>query len=87
MCHQLYEDSEFVIVKARDYIVIRKDHEYTFHSHFKTLKGAKILIKLFHEGVKPTDPYFITAMERITTDEECSRLREKKKKQRYRNRR
>lgn len=74
MASVLFEDKNFKVIHSRDFIVIRKNHEYSFHSHFKKYDGAMGLIHLFYKKVLPTDEYFNTAMKRITTEEEFKRL-------------
>lgn len=66
----LFEDKQFRLLKGRDYIVVRKDFPYEFHSHFQNRDGAMLLISLFYKRMKPLDDYFIVAMERITTESE-----------------
>lgn len=85
MAQELYEDEEFKIVKAHDYIVVRKNHPYEFHSHFQKYAGARSLIRMFYKKVKPTDEYFNTAMQRITTEPEFNSFAQQRKKQMYRN--
>lgn len=86
MPQTLYEDEEFKILKAKDFIVVRKNAPYEFHSHFKNYKGAKSLIVMFRKWVKPHDEYFHTAMQRITTEQEFNKFVEERKKDKYVNR-
>lgn len=85
MSQLLYEDEHFKIVKAHDYVVIRKNHPYEFHSHFHKYGGARSLIKLFYRKVQPEDDYFHTAMKRITTEVEFNRFSPQRRKQQYYN--
>lgn len=86
MPHILYEDEEFKILKNKDFLVVRKNAPYEFHSHFKSYRGAKSLIVMFRKGVKPHDDYFYTAMQRITTPQEFDKLIIERKKDNYINR-
>jgi hypothetical protein len=81
----IYEDDNFKILYKRDYIVARKGHAHEFHSHFKTLQGAHILIELFNNNLLPRKPYFMLAMCRICTEEEFQSLRLEPFKQKYKN--
>jgi hypothetical protein len=80
-----YEDEEWKIIHNRDYVLIRKNKPYEFHSHFRTVQGAYLLLELFNLGYMPNKPYFVQAMLRVCTDEEFIRLKEEPKKQKYRN--
>lgn len=86
MLHILYEDREFKILKNKDFLVVRKNAPYEFHSHFKSYRGAKSLIFMFRKGVKPYDEYFHTAMQRVTTPQEFNGLVIERKKDNYVNR-
>lgn len=79
----LYEDSEFRLLKSRDYVVVRKDHPYEFHSHFQKYSGAVCLINLFYKRLIPSEEYFRIAMERITTEVELENFAEQRVKQMY----
>lgn len=82
----LWEDSNFKILHScRDYIVVRKDFPYDFHSHFKRYSGATFLIKLYYKQLQPYHEYFKTAMKRITTAEEWDSFTPQKYKQSYYN--
>lgn len=86
MSDLMYEDDNFKIIQSsRDFVVIRKDFPYEFHSHFKRYSGARGLIRLFYKQIIPNEPYFYTAMERITTDAEFDSFYPQKEKQLYRN--
>lgn len=86
MYQLLFEDENFRILKGnRDYVVVRKNYPYEFHSHFRKYEGAKELIELFYKKVKPYGNYFSVAMQRITTEEEFESFVSKKKKVKYRN--
>lgn len=71
----LFEDKIFKIIKSEDYVVIRKDKGYSFHSHFRRYSGAIGLIRLFYKQVKPSMNYFYIAMQRITTEKEFKDLK------------
>lgn len=77
----LWEDSNFKILHGRDYIVVRKNYPYEFHSHFKSLTGAKVLVELFYKKLRPYHKYFNTAMKRITIEEEWDSFTPQKYKQ------
>ena len=79
MAKTIFEDREFKVVKGYDFIVVRKDSPYSFHSHFKSLTGARGLIRLFYKKVQPFKEYFNTAMKRVTTDREFDSFRKEKK--------
>lgn len=82
----LYEDKEFKIKRnSRDYVLIRKNMPYEYHSHFRRKSGADTVISLFYKNIKPNKKYFETAIRRVTTKEEFHNLRVKKRKLRYRN--
>lgn len=85
MAQELWEDDNFRIVLAHDFVVIRKNHPYEFHSHFHKLAGAKMLIRMFYKKLQPSDEYFYTAMQRITTESEFKKFVPEKKKQMYYN--
>jgi hypothetical protein len=87
MSKVIYEDEEFQIVKAYDFVVVRKNQEYDFHSHFVRHTGARSLIRLFYKHVLPENQYFLEAMKRVTTVEEFEKLAKPKfnVKQSYRN--
>ena len=83
---KLYEDSNFEIIRnSRDYILIRKKCDYSFHSHFRKLSGCKYIISMFNKKLIPHKKYFRESMRRITTVEEFERFTEKKVKEKYRN--
>jgi hypothetical protein len=71
----LFEDKTFKIIKSEDYVVIRKDKAYSFHSHFRRYSGAMGLIRLFYKQIKPSMNYFYIAMQRITTKKEFKDLK------------
>ncbi|GAB6153699.1 hypothetical protein JCM17380_24490 [Desulfosporosinus burensis] len=79
----LYEDKEFRLLKSRDYVVVRKDHPYEFHSHFQKYTGAMSLISLFYKRLIPSEEYFRIAMERIITEAEHEDFAEQRVKQMY----
>lgn len=82
----VYEDKNFKILKRyNDYVLIRKNRPYSFHSHFRNLQGAKIVIGFFNRGMRPNKPYFISSMQRITTVDEYDAFGFRKKKMQYRN--
>lgn len=82
------EDETFIIKKTRrDYVVIRKEFPYEFHSHFDSYDGCRKIIKLFKDKIIPDSEYFQVAMQRITTDYEYEKFHRKPVKQKYRNRR
>lgn len=81
----LYEDSNFKILKGRDYILVRKDYPYNYHAHFKEERGAHLVINLFNKQMVPREPYFIESMRRITTEGEFASFTEQRVKPRYRN--
>lgn len=84
----LYEDKEFKIIKTkRDYILIRKNHPRSYHSHFKQLNGARLVAKLFKQRLVPYKEYFIEAMRRVTSDSEFESFGQQKLKPKYKNRR
>lgn len=85
MSHEVYSDEDFQIVKRRDYIVIRKNHPYEFHSHFHKYSGARSLIKMFYKRIQPEDEYFNTAMKRVTTEAEFNNFVPQRRKQNYYN--
>lgn len=71
MSRILYENEDFKILQAKDYVVVRKgDYPYDFHSHFKRYSGAEKLLRLFKKKLKPHDKYFNMALKRITTEAE-----------------
>lgn len=81
----IYEDSVFVIKRSKDIILIRKHFPYQYHSHFKSVGGAKIVMNCFRQRLIPVNGYFKIALKRITTDEEWDRFTYKRKKKSYRN--
>lgn len=81
----LYEDNLFKILKGHDYIVVRKDFPYSFHSHFGKYSGAKRLVNLFYRKLQPEDSYFNVAMQRITTEAEFNAFIPQRDKQYYMN--
>ena len=83
MSRTLWEDSEFKILFAKDYVVVRKNYPYDFHSHFKKFSGARSLVQMYYKKLQPYDDYFNVAMQRITTEEEWSKFTPQKPKQRY----
>lgn len=86
MATLLLEDSDFTILRGFDYIVVRKDSPYSFHSHFRRYSGALSLIRLFGRKLQPENEYFYVAMQRITTPEEFEKFApQKKQKQKYYN--
>jgi len=85
MATLLHEDSNFTILRGFDYIVVRKNSPYEFHSHFKRYSGALGLIRLFDKKVQPQDEYFNTAMKRITTEAEFESFGHSNKKPQYHN--
>ena len=80
MAKTIFEDKEFKVVKGYDFVVIRKSKPYSFHSHFKSLTGARSLIRLFYREVQPIKEYFRTAMKRITEEFEFDNFRKEKNK-------
>ena len=82
MAKTIFEDREFKVVKGYDFVVVRKDSPYSFHSHFKSLTGARGLIRLFYKRVQPFKEYFNTAMKRITTEVEFFSFKAESKRQR-----
>lgn len=70
MAKTIFEDREFKVVKGYDFVVVRKDSPYGFHSHFKSLTGARGLIRLFYKKIQPRREYFNTAMKRVTYESE-----------------
>ena len=82
----LFEDKEFKIIKSCDYVVVRKNNDYSFHSHFKRYSGAIGLIKLFYKKIQPNVNYFNIAMQRITTEKEFNSFITIRLKQKYYNR-
>lgn len=88
MAKPLWEDTSFKIVRSkRDYVLIRKGNQFDYehHSHFNQLRGAKLVVTLFHKNIRPKRRYFIESMRRVTTKKEFEGLRIKKKKQSYHN--
>lgn len=85
MAKELYEDDQFRIVMGHDFVVIRKDYPYEFHSHFHKYAGAITLVKLFYKKLQPADEYFYVAMQRITTENEFNTFSPQKRKQMYYN--
>ena len=75
---------EFEIKQSsRDYVVIRKDGEYSQHAHLKTLRGCRDLIHLIEMGWLPRNKYLQGSCSRLLTEEEYNNL--KQKKQQYYN--
>jgi hypothetical protein len=83
MAKTLYEDNCFKVLKSKDYVVVRKDFPYDFHSHFARYSGAREVIKLFNKKLIPVNPYFVTALRRISTEEEWEGFKEQKHKDTY----
>lgn len=79
----IFEDDIFKLLKGRNYIVVRKNFPYEYHSHFERYNGAMLLMKLFYQKLKPREEYFIGAMLRITTEDERANFGEQKQKQMY----
>lgn len=78
------EHSKFRIVKDyRTWVVARKDLPYEYHAHFKKKSGCFHLIHLYNKGIKPNQPYFREAMQRITTQEEWKSFREEYRKDKF----
>jgi len=82
----LFEDKEFKIIRSCDYVVIRKNNSYSFHSHFRKYSGAIGLIKLFYKKIRPSTNYFYIAMQRVTTEQEFNNFKTIRLKQKYYNR-
>ncbi|WMU08069.1 hypothetical protein vBCtySFA67_00051 [Clostridium phage vB_CtyS-FA67] len=85
MANLLWEDECFKVVHSRDYVLIRKDFPYEFHSHFKRYSGAKGLVSLFYKKLQPHNQYFAVAMQRVTTEEEYSKFVPQRGKEKYYN--
>jgi len=74
---------EFIIKRVkRGWIVARGER----HSHFKCLQGCKSCIAFIESGIKPSNPYYYTAVKRLLDEEEMDLLTDKRKKQQYINR-
>lgn len=82
MAKVIFEDKEFQVVKGYDFVVVRKDSPYSFHSHFRSLTGARGLIRLFYKKIQPIKEYFNTVMKRITTELEFDSFKKEKRVQR-----
>jgi len=75
---------EFYIKRtSRDYIVIRKNGEYSQHAHISTINGCNRLIYLIDNNLLPTSKYLQDSCRRLLTEDEYTKL--KQKKQRYYN--
>lgn len=68
---------------SRGYIVIRVGGDYRQHSHHKTLRSCREVIKLIELGKLPKSKYLRGSCKRLLTEEEYSQL--KPSKQRYYN--
>lgn len=55
---------------CRDYVVIREGGEYSQHSHFKSINGAKKVISLIRDERLPKSYYLLTAAIRLVDDGE-----------------
>lgn len=63
---------------SRGFIVIRKDGLYSQHSHHKTLRSCREVIKLISINKLPKSKYLRGSCQRLLTVEEYSGLRESK---------
>lgn len=87
----VYDDSRYkvLITSASNlpYVLINKYGQYSNHSHFSNLKGAKRCIKFLRAKQKPSYSLFMQeAVKRIAGDD-YQNFSEQRKKDRYVNRR
>jgi len=70
----IYRKDEFVILKASEgFIVYNTKKEWeNGHSHLKSLKAAKTVINLVQKGKLPRNRgfYYLTTLQRISTEKE-----------------
>lgn len=70
----IYRKDEFIILKAsKGFIVYNTKKEWkNGHSHLKSLKAAKTAINLVQKGKLPRSRgfYYLTTLQRISTEEE-----------------
>ena len=63
---------------SRGYIVVRKGGLYSQHSHHKTLRSCREVIKLISINKMPKSKYLRGSCQRLLTIDEYSGLRESK---------
>lgn len=63
---------------SRGFILIRKGGEYSQHSHHKTLRSCRELIKLIELNKLPKSKYLKGSCQRLLTMEEYNQLRPSK---------
>lgn len=69
--------------RTKTWVVVRDGFPREFHAHFKDKNGCHKLIALFEKGVKPHNPYFREAMQRITTEQEWNSFNDEFKKDKF----
>ena len=67
----IYQKGRFKVIKnTHGYIVVNLQGDYSNHSHFDNIQGAKRVIMLIEKRILPSNAWWQEAVTRLITEEE-----------------